>query len=138
MLEAIPSELLMHFCAGKPMQFCSGVDNRPSAKAGNHSAASATPRPNGPCSGSRSTPPANDLDRSPSLRGARKKGLNPRPFLVGQVARIPFGLLLDLGHSAARRWGPHPELESRPQTANRIQRLFKRTLRWPPIPVAER
>src|SRR5271165_5973614 len=26
MLEAIPSELLMHFCAGKPMQFCSGVD----------------------------------------------------------------------------------------------------------------
>src|SRR5208283_2875686 len=61
--------------------------------------------------------PQIDRDRSPSLRCTRKKGLNPRPFLVGQVARIPFGLLLDLGHSGARRWGPHPTLESQPQTA---------------------
>ena len=61
--------------------------------------------------------PQIDLDRSPSRRCAGKKGLNPRPFLVGQVARIPFGLLLDLGHSAARCWGPHPKLKSRPQTA---------------------
>src|ERR1700754_2785488 len=58
-----------------------------------------------------------DLDRSPSLRRAGKKGLNPRPLLVSQVARIPFGLLLDPGHSAARRWGPHPKLESRPKNA---------------------
>ena len=70
--------------------------------------------------------PQIDLDRSPSRRCAGKKGLNPRPFLVGQVARIPFGLLLDLGHSAARCWGPHPKLEI--TAANRIQRLFKRTL----------
>jgi hypothetical protein len=28
----------------------------------------------------------------------------PRPLLVGHVARIPLGLLLDLGLSAARRW----------------------------------
>jgi hypothetical protein len=46
-----------------------------------------------------------------------KKGLNLRPFLVGQVARIPFGFLLDLGHSAARRWRPHPKLESWPKNA---------------------
>ena len=59
--------------------------------------------------------PQIDLDRSPCLRRARKKRLNPRPLLVGQVARIPLGLLLDLGHSAARRWGPHPKLESRPK-----------------------
>src|SRR5271155_1682284 len=52
--------------------------------------------------------PQIDLDRPPSLRCTRKKGLNPRPFLIGQVARIPLGLLLDLGHSAARCWGPHP------------------------------
>jgi hypothetical protein len=61
--------------------------------------------------------PQLDLDRAPRLRGARKKRLNPRPLLVGQVARIPLGLLLDLGHSAARRWGPHPKLESRPKNA---------------------
>ena len=52
--------------------------------------------------------PQIDLDRPPSLRCTRKQGLNPRPFLIGQVTRIPLGLLLDLGHSAARRWGPHP------------------------------
>src|ERR1700722_20081426 len=62
--------------------------------------------------------PQIDLDRPPSLRCTRKKGLNPRPFLIGQVARIPLGLLLDLGHSAARRWGPHPKLESRPKNAS--------------------
>ena len=32
------------------------------------------------------------------------QGRNPRPFLIGQVTRIPLGLLLDLGHSAAARW----------------------------------
>src|SRR5271163_4652097 len=52
--------------------------------------------------------PQIDLDRPPSLRCTRKKRLNPRPFLIGQVARIPLGLLLDRGHSPARRWGPHP------------------------------
>ena len=46
--------------------------------------------------------------RSAWLRGRRRLEINPRPFLIGQVARIPLGLLLDLGHSAARRWGPHP------------------------------
>jgi hypothetical protein len=61
--------------------------------------------------------PQIDLDRAPRLRRARKKRLNPHPFLVGQVARIPLGLLLDPGHSAARRWGPHPKLESRPKNA---------------------
>ena len=57
--------------------------------------------------------PQIDLDRTPRLRRARKKRLNLRPLLVGQVARIPLSLLLDLGHSAARRWRPHPKLESR-------------------------
>src|SRR5277367_1756974 len=61
--------------------------------------------------------PQIDLDGTPRLRRARKKRLNPRPLLVGQVARISLGLLLDLGHSAARRWGPHPKLESRPKNA---------------------
>src|ERR1700733_1017086 len=57
--------------------------------------------------------PQIDLDRTPRLRRARKKRLNLRPLLVGQGARAPLGLLLDLGHSAARRWRPHPKLESR-------------------------
>src|ERR1700691_5507292 len=56
--------------------------------------------------------PQIDLDRPPSLRCTRKKGLNPRPFLIGQVARIPLGLLLDLGHSAARRWHGRSVLRS--------------------------
>src|SRR5271154_4264819 len=70
--------------------------------------------------------PQIDLDRAPGLRRTRKKRLNPRPLLVGQVARISLGLLLDLGHSAARRWGPHPKLESRPKNA--FNPFFKRTL----------
>jgi hypothetical protein len=36
-----------------------------------------------------------------------------RPLLVRQIERVPFGFLLDFGHPAAIRWGPHPKLESR-------------------------
>src|ERR1700751_740467 len=75
--------------------------------------------------------PQIDLDRSPSLRRTGKKGLNPRPLLVGQLARIPFGLLLDPGHSAARRWGPHPKLESRPKNAfNQFSNGLSVGARW--------
>lgn len=45
--------------------------------------------------------------------GPRQHRLDRQPFLVGQVARIAFGLLLNGRHAAACRSGPHPELESR-------------------------
>ena len=38
----------------------------------------------------------------------------PRPLLVGQIRRVALGLLLNFGHPATRRWGPHHKLESRP------------------------
>ena len=40
--------------------------------------------------------------------------LNPRPLLVGQIRRVALGLLLNFGHPATRRWGPHHKLKSRP------------------------
>jgi hypothetical protein len=35
-------------------------------------------------------------------------------LLVGQIRQVALGLLLNFGHLAKRRWGPHHELESRP------------------------
>ena len=52
------------------------------------------------------------LNRPPLLGGARQERLNLRPLLVGQIRRVALGLLLNLGHPATRRWGPHPKLES--------------------------
>src|ERR1700677_2862641 len=53
-----------------------------------------------------------NLNRSPLLRRAGQETGYPRPFLIRQIARIALSLLLDPGHSAARRRGPHPKLES--------------------------
>ena len=50
----------------------------------------------------------------PLLAGARQERLNPGPLLVGQIRRVALGLLLNFGHPATRRWGPHHKLESRP------------------------
>src|ERR1700722_15115935 len=47
------------------------------------------------------------------LARARQERLNPRPLLVGQIRRVALGLL-DLGHPATRRRGPHPKLETPP------------------------
>ncbi len=52
--------------------------------------------------------------RPPALGRARQERLNPRPLLVGQIRRVALGLLLNFGHPATRRWGPHDKLESRP------------------------
>ena len=49
-----------------------------------------------------------------ALGRASQERLNPRPLLVGQIRRVALGLLLNFGHPATRRWGPHHKLESRP------------------------
>jgi hypothetical protein len=57
----------------------------------------------------------NGVHARPAQRGrARQERLNPRPLLVGQIRRLALGLLLNFGHPATRGWGPHPNLESRP------------------------
>jgi hypothetical protein len=87
--------------------------SRPSAKAESPSATSASRRPSGPDIGSRSKPRANPSGRPLALGRARQERLNPRPLLVGQIRRVALGLL-NFGHPATRRWGPHDKLESRP------------------------
>jgi hypothetical protein len=57
----------------------------------------------------------------------RQQPLDRRPFLVSQVARVTLGLLLDPGHPATRRLGPHPKLESRrAKSLNLFQTASKR------------
>src|ERR1700677_181685 len=72
-----------------------------------------------------------NLNRSPLLRRAGQETGYPRPFLIRQIARIALSLLLDSGHSAARRWGPHPKLES-PSTLpiNSFSNRLSRGSKW--------
>jgi hypothetical protein len=64
-----------------------------------------------------------DFDRPPGLGGAAKEGLNPRPFLIDRITRIAVGFLLDIGRSAARRWGWRHKLElgERAPTQKRVR-----------------
>jgi hypothetical protein len=42
-----------------------------------------------------------------------QKWRDPLPLLVGQIRRVALGFLLDVGHPATIRLGPHPQRESR-------------------------
>ena len=89
--------------------------SRPSAKAESPSATSASRRP----SGARYRIAFKTSRKSvragrPLLAAPGRKLLNPRPLLVGQIRRVALGLLLNFGHPATRRWGPHHKLKSRP------------------------
>jgi hypothetical protein len=53
------------------------------------------------------------LPPSPGSCRARQKRFYLRPFFVRQIGWIALRLPLDLGHTASRRSGPHPNLESR-------------------------
>ena len=53
-----------------------------------------------------------DADLAPALRWLGHQRLDPLPFRVGQVSRIPLGLAGNIGHPATALSGPHPKLES--------------------------
>ena len=53
------------------------------------------------------------FNRPPALGHTRQERFNPCPLFVGQIRRVALRLLRNLGHPATRRWGPHPQLESR-------------------------
>jgi bifunctional DNA primase/polymerase-like protein/D5-like protein/primase-like protein len=54
-----------------------------------------------------------NLGFAPALRRPRQQRPDVLPLSVRQVRGVALDLLLDGGNTAARLWGPHPQLESR-------------------------